>query len=107
MAANRYTTRFDILAAIRYTITPGKPGVFLFEACMDLLHSTWFWVLMIVAPVGTVIATLARMSRKTGDGKLPPGVLPGTYAPSSKDGSPYRRPGEAAPAAEDTPPEQR
>jgi len=67
---------------------------------MNLLHETWFWVLIIVAPVGTVIATLARMSKKTGDTKLPPGVIPGTYAPSSKDGSPYRRPGETAPDAD-------
>lgn len=74
---------------------------------MNLLHETWFWVLIIVAPVGTVIATLARMSKKSGDGKLPPGVIPGTYAPSSKDGSAYRRPGDTASSAEDTPPEQR
>lgn len=67
---------------------------------MNLLHETWFWVLIIAAPAGTVIATLARMSKKTGDGKLPPGVIPGTYAPSSKDGSPYRRPGETAPDAD-------
>lgn len=47
---------------------------------MDLLHSTWFWLIIIGAPLGTAIATLARLSQKQPPLDLPPGVAPGTYA---------------------------
>ena len=47
---------------------------------MDLLHSTWVWILLIAAPIATVIGTLARISHKQPDRELPPGVIPGTYA---------------------------
>lgn len=52
---------------------------------MDLLHSTWFWVLMIIGPIVTVVGTLARLSKKQGPIKLPPGVIPGTYATDKQD----------------------
>ncbi|KMJ54668.1 hypothetical protein ACG97_02745 [Vogesella sp. EB] len=47
---------------------------------MDLLHSTWFWIVIIGAPLGTVLGTLARLSQKQPPIELPPGVAPGTYA---------------------------
>lgn len=31
---------------------------------MSLLHSTWFWVLIILGPVGTVIGILSRLARR-------------------------------------------
>ncbi|MDC7708535.1 hypothetical protein [Vogesella indigofera] len=46
---------------------------------MDLLHSTWFWIVIIGAPLGTIITTLARLSQKQPPIELPPGVAPGTY----------------------------
>lgn len=49
---------------------------------MDLLHSTWLWVIIIAAPIATIIGTLARMSQKQPPLNLPPGVAPGTYAPA-------------------------
>lgn len=55
---------------------------------MDLLHSTWFWVLIIAGPAVTAIGTLARMARQAkqqGPIKLPPGVIPGTYATDKPD----------------------
>ncbi|WP_174873809.1 hypothetical protein [Vogesella oryzae] len=52
---------------------------------MDLLHSTWFWVLAIVGPIVSVIGTLAKLSKKQGPIKLPPGVIPGTYATDKQD----------------------
>lgn len=47
---------------------------------MDIFHSTWFWIIIIAAPAGTIITTLARLSQKQPPIKLPPGVAPGTYA---------------------------
>jgi len=52
---------------------------------MDLLHSTWFWILMIAGPFVTVVGTLARLSKKQGPIKLPPGVIPGTCATDKQD----------------------
>lgn len=43
---------------------------------MDLLHATWFWVAIIVAPIFTVLATLARLARREPPPKLSPGVSP-------------------------------
>ncbi len=44
---------------------------------MDFLHSTWFWLIVIVAPLFTIINTLARLSRQAPPPDLPPGVKPG------------------------------
>ena len=64
-------------------MTPGFPRRFFIGMVnMDLLHNTWFWVIIIAAPVATIIGTLARMSQKQPPLKLPPGVAPGTYAPA-------------------------
>jgi hypothetical protein len=30
---------------------------------MNILHSTWFWVAIIVGPIGTVVGILARLAR--------------------------------------------
>lgn len=32
---------------------------------MNILHSTWFWVAIILAPVGTVVGILSRLARRT------------------------------------------
>jgi hypothetical protein len=31
---------------------------------MNLLHSTWFWMLIILGPIGTVIGILSRLARR-------------------------------------------
>ncbi|UTH73007.1 hypothetical protein [Chromobacterium sp. IIBBL 290-4] len=41
---------------------------------MDVLHATWFWVVIIVAPALAVVGTLARLARREPPIKLPPGV---------------------------------
>ncbi|WP_293765040.1 hypothetical protein [uncultured Aquitalea sp.] len=43
---------------------------------MDILHSTWFWVAVIVGLAVSTIGTLARLSRQEGPIELPPGVKP-------------------------------
>ncbi|POZ60555.1 hypothetical protein [Chromobacterium alticapitis] len=43
---------------------------------MDVLHSTWFWVAVIAAPVATVVGILSRLSRREPPIELPPGVRP-------------------------------
>ena len=46
---------------------------------MDIFHSTWLWVLVIGAPLVSVIGTLVRLARKEQPIKLPPGVVPQPY----------------------------
>nr|WP_294864289.1 hypothetical protein [uncultured Pseudogulbenkiania sp.] len=46
---------------------------------MDIFHSTWFWVVVIGAPLVSVIGTLARLAHKEPPIKLPPGVVPQPY----------------------------
>lgn len=41
---------------------------------MDLIHETWFWVLIIVGPIGVVVATLARLAKREPPPDLPPSV---------------------------------
>lgn len=43
---------------------------------MDLLHSTWFWVFIIAAPLVGAVSTLIRLARKSEPPVLPPGVVP-------------------------------
>ena len=40
---------------------------------MDLVHSTWFWVLIMGAPAVGAIGTLIRLSRREPPPDLPPG----------------------------------
>ncbi|MBI3143913.1 MAG: hypothetical protein HYZ18_01310 [Pseudogulbenkiania sp.] len=46
---------------------------------MDIFHETWFWVVVIGAPLVSVIGTLIRLARKEPPIKLPPGVVPQPY----------------------------
>ncbi|TDR73570.1 hypothetical protein [Paludibacterium purpuratum] len=49
---------------------------------MNLLHSTWFWGLIIAGPFATVVAILARLSRLE-----PPPTLPDRVVDSAADGA--------------------
>ncbi len=46
---------------------------------MDILHSTWFWLFVIVALVMSTIGSLARLSKAPPPVDLP-GVKPQPYA---------------------------
>lgn len=46
---------------------------------MDIFHETWFWVVVIGAPLVSVIGTLIRLARKEPPIQLPPGVVPQPY----------------------------
>ncbi|MCW3481494.1 hypothetical protein OL229_18310 [Neisseriaceae bacterium JH1-16] len=66
-----------------------------------MLHSIWFWVVIILAPIATVVGTLARLAKREPPMQLPPGVAPGTYRrfdddPPEDEVAPYK----------DTPPRQ-
>ncbi len=54
---------------------------------MDLVHSTGFWVVIILGPLGTVLGIFARLLKKEPPPVLPPGVAPGTTRPSPRDES--------------------
>lgn len=41
---------------------------------MDLIHETWFWVLIIAGPIAVVVATLARLAKREPPPDLPPSV---------------------------------
>jgi hypothetical protein len=43
---------------------------------MELLHHTWFWVVIIVGPIATVVGILARLAKREPPPDLPPGVKP-------------------------------
>ena len=32
---------------------------------MNVLHTTWFWLVLILGPIGTVVGILARLARST------------------------------------------
>ncbi|OHX14465.1 hypothetical protein [Chromobacterium sphagni] len=70
---------------------------------MDVLHATWFWVVVIAAPAIALIGTLARLARKEPPIKLPPGVVPLRWeddeedAPSSDARTPAADNGDSAP----------
>ncbi|GGY21565.1 hypothetical protein [Paludibacterium paludis] len=55
---------------------------------MDLVHSTGFWVVIILGPLGTVLGIFARLSQKEPPPVLPPGVAPGTTRPRAEKGDP-------------------
>ena len=52
---------------------------------MDILHSTWFWLFVIVALVMSTIGSLARLSKAPPPVDLP-GVKPQPYAEDDEDG---------------------
>lgn len=52
---------------------------------MDLVHSTWFWVLIMGAPAVGAIGTLIRLSRREPPPDLPPGVKSQPYANDDSD----------------------
>lgn len=43
---------------------------------MDLFHQTWFWVVIIVGPIGAVVGILARLAKREPPPDLPPTVKP-------------------------------
>ncbi|WP_024301587.1 hypothetical protein [Pseudogulbenkiania sp. MAI-1] len=47
---------------------------------MDIVHETWFWVVVIGAPLVSALGLLARLARKEPPIELPPGVVPQPYA---------------------------
>lgn len=49
---------------------------------MNLLHATWFWVLIIAGPIATVAGILARLARFE-----PPPQIPGRLAVPPADGA--------------------
>lgn len=46
---------------------------------MDIVHETWFWVVVIGAPLVSALGLLARLARKEPPIELPPGVVPQPY----------------------------
>lgn len=52
---------------------------------MALLHSTWFWILVIGAPLITIVSTLVRLARKEPPIELPPGVVPKPWSDDDDD----------------------
>lgn len=51
---------------------------------MDILHSTWFWLFVIVALVMSTIGSLARLSKAPPPVDLP-GVKPQPYADDDEE----------------------
>lgn len=65
---------------------------------MDLLHSTWFWVVIILAPAVTVIGILARLARLEPLPDWVPAVQPGS---EPSDGAVVEAPPSESPKLED------
>ncbi|AUH51886.1 hypothetical protein CXB49_14175 [Chromobacterium sp. ATCC 53434] len=64
---------------------------------MDVLHSTWFWVAVIVAPIATVAGILARLAKREPPPDLPPGVKPLAWDDADEDVAATLHDGDKAP----------
>ncbi|MDF0606960.1 hypothetical protein HZU77_015090 [Neisseriaceae bacterium TC5R-5] len=55
---------------------------------MDFVHSTWFWLLLIVGPAFTVLTTLIRLARRETSSAFSASTSPQAWARQQQQAKP-------------------